>query len=217
VVEFERVAYAKFDRIAADVRLTGKGRALDKRAVKVATLDGISKWLSERRAAYDRLDSHLLELLRGLAAVPRPTDPGAIFEAALLRQEVRRAASTLPPEKLQMLYRSGTPTVRQALEELPQIVETEHGLSVRPFVTQEMREEALFDIGRRERPELVQQLEDGRGARRLVESACAIVAKNLQHDAPDPDPKIAELAAEPHDPEILILNRDGSRTPTPQH
>ena len=198
--EVERLSRAFWERreaIAADERLTGAGRTDALRNAGRETLAALEKWHEPLRKGLDAHQQQLMsEILASVTPSSRSSDLGDRLEGALLRSEVRRAAQGMDALQLEILYRNGDATVRKALEELPNITVGKHGVSVRPFIPDELRHEVLLEAGRRARPEAAEQIHDIVEVRGVYNIVAAALKREIEQAAPGAvDPPAVRVVA----------------------
>ena len=194
----ERISSAFWQRheeIGTDGRLTGDGKVGDRRTLGRDTLTALEKWHKPLREGLDAHEKKLRDDLRAAVLPRQSNDPADRMEAALLRAEVRRIAQGMGKLQLELLYRQGDHNVRRALEELPQISAKNNAVSVRPFVTKELREEVLLESAREALPEVATRLDDIAEIRATYQTIAAALKREIQEAAPG--------AVEPAKPRIV--------------
>lgn len=134
------------------------------------------------------------ELRAAVRSLPSK-DLGDRLEAALLRSEIRRAASSMNQQQIEILYRGGDSAIRSALEELPSIKTKGSAVIVRPFITDELQEEVLFESARRALPEVAEMVDDIKEIGGIYEAITAAVKNEVKRHAPG--------AIEPAKPRIV--------------
>ena len=159
----------KVEEIERDRRLTSEGKADAKKAAGIGFLNTVESWHKPLR---DGVDGHEAQVRRTIAAklaVQKPQDVGEQIVAALLRREVRDASRSLDAEGRRLLYMNGDAMVRTALEETV-MIEVSNGIPlITPFVSADLREEALLAQARREMPGEVDQIHDLQTVRSVYE------------------------------------------------
>lgn len=187
--------WERYDTILADGRLTPDGKGDGYRTLGRESLAALEKWHRPKREGLEKHEEQLCLELRA-AVVPRQSnDPADRMDAALLRAEVRRIAQGMGKLQLELLYRQGDHNVRRALEELPQISAKNNAVSVKPFVTAELREEVLLESARQALPETAERLEDIAEIRGIYKTIAAALRREIQEAAPG--------AIEPAKPRIV--------------
>lgn len=165
--EVQRIADKFAERraaIDADDKLTITGKAAETTKLVRETLDIVEKWRAPLLTKYDTYGKHLTDELRDAVTPPRSSDPADRMDAALLRAEVRRAVDGMNAQQIEILYRQGDGTVRQALEELPSISVKRGAVIVRPFVSDKLRQDVLVEAARLKLPETSAKLDTMRHA-----------------------------------------------------
>lgn len=149
------------------------------------TLDVVEKWRAPLQAKHDTYGKHLTDELHAAVTPPRSNDPADRMDAALLRAEVRRAVNGMSGPQIEILYRQGDGTVRQALEELPSISVKRGAVIVRPFVTDKLRQAVLVEAARLKLPETAAKLDDANHQATNFQTLAAALRKEITSAAPD--------------------------------
>jgi hypothetical protein len=183
---------AKIEAIERDRHLAPEGKQAQKHSAGLALLGAVEAWFKEHHDGLAGAERHVRAELSPLIVATRPSDPAAALEQALVRQEVRSRAQGMSEEQREQLYRQGNSIIRAALDEMPSIASSEeHGtVSVRPFVKPEvrerLREEALQEVARRQRPDLADMLDDITTTRQAYTLLAGSLKQHVLHQAPRP-------------------------------
>jgi hypothetical protein len=176
----------KAAEIRRDARLTPTGQRDALREAGRAAWAEAEAWLTAKRAGLDAHEERILAEMRQAVLRPKASDLADRIEAALLRAEVRRGAAGLNPSELELLYRAGDSTVRAALEELPRIEAHGNGaVSVRPYVSEALRDEVLLDAGEKARPDLADTLHDVRLIRSVFATVTGALRQQISRESPN--------------------------------
>lgn len=177
----------KIAGIGADPNLTAQGKAAAKAEAARALLQAADGWHAPLATGLDDHERTVREKL-GAAMAPKTSDVGERVERALLRGEIRRQVAGLDSHAIELFYRNGDATIRQALEELPRI-EAKDGipLAPRPYITAELKNEVLLETAKREHAELAAALGDIESTRGVYRTAFTTLRAAAQEHL-DADP-----------------------------
>ena len=176
----------RVSEIATDPNLTPAGRKVARDEAGRAATKALAAWHAPLAAGLAENERGLLDQLRKATAPSRPSDVGAVLEAALLRAEIRNRASGLAPEQHEDLYRRGGPTIRAALEEAPLIAAGPHGaVVIRAFVGADVRDEVILAEGAAMLPDVASRLADVRTTGKILSIGSGTAAEAVRAHAPD--------------------------------
>lgn len=187
--EAERLSLAFHERraeIQADSRLTIEGRFDAVRVAAKETLAALEKWHRPLRDGLSAHEHQLRTKLREAVVERPPSDVAERVERVMLHAEIRREASSMTAQQLEVLYRNGTAEVRRALESLPRIqVKAGGTVTVERFVSDALIAEVLGDGGREKLPETADELDDLHQVRDVFQVVAASVEAEIRRAAPD--------------------------------
>jgi len=194
LAEAERISRSFNDerqKIARDPRLTQAGRTDPLRAAGKKTLGELEKWSGPLREVLDRHEAQLIAELRAAVEPEPPKDMGQRLEGVLLRGEIRRAAAGMSPEQLEILYRGGDSTIRNALSELPKVELKGGAVRILRYISDEVRQDVLMEAGRQALPDKADLLDDLLEVRGAFDSVAVAIRGEIKKLAPSAVPEPA--------------------------
>jgi len=186
--EVQRIADTFEERraaIDADKNLTITGKAAATAELVRATLVDVETWRAPLQAKHETYSQHLTDELHDAVTPPRSSDPADRMDAALLRAEVRRAVNGMNAQQIEILYRQGDATVREALAELPRITATKGAVVVKPFVSDKVRQDVLVEAARLKLPETAAKLDDANRQATNFQTLSSALRQEVTSAAPD--------------------------------
>jgi hypothetical protein len=148
--------------ITTSTKLTPEGKRDALRDLDAEVLASADAAVRPLLAACEANEAACLSELMAVTA-PAPLSDWRAVAHELRKQEVRAAVAGLDGPALELVFRQGDATIREALTDRHRIQVLEHGvIKVGPYITDQVREQVALEAAKTRRPDLADRLHDVR-------------------------------------------------------